>query len=200
MDERMLGIFQREVARQARFALRAAADIDAVAEELGNPPRTLDMEAVRDANDRLWSNAQLFFGAVANLSKLLWGKGESQAMGRDNLRSSLGVAEDSPLRSRQARNDMFEHLDEELLKWAREWGPEALVFDATSGSVQRYGDADPIADEPTGEPGYLKHHLRYYDRGRRRFLFRGKAYDFDALQSAVRNVAKSAERVAPYPL
>jgi hypothetical protein len=164
MDARMLAIFQREVARQARFALRAGAEIDAAAEQLDDLPVAAGfMQALREANDRLWSNAQLLLTAVANISKLLWGKGEGQATGRADLRASLGVGEDdSPLRSRQARNDVFEHFDEELLKWARKWGPEAVLLDATSGSVRQIGGgADPVARAPEGEPGYQEHHLRY---------------------------------------
>src|SRR3712207_5462265 len=116
-DDRMVGIFQRRVRRQTRFALRAAAEKDARAEQRDDLPAVAGhLEALRDANDRLWSNAQLFLSSVANVSKLLWGKGDGQGAGRAELRATLGVTDDSPLRSRQARNDMFDHFDEELIK------------------------------------------------------------------------------------
>jgi hypothetical protein len=202
MEERMLGIFQREVAPQARFALRAAAEIEVTAEQLeGLPMRTGFMEALGEGNDRLWSNAQLLLSAAGNLSKLLWGNKSPEALAeRAALRASLGVTDDSPLYARRMRNHVFEHFDTVLIEWAEKWGPDALLFDAMSGAVRRSGgDAD--SPDPFGhEPGYPEHHLRYYDRARRRLLLGGKPYDLDLVLEAVSQVRDRAEAASPHPI
>jgi hypothetical protein len=69
-----------------------------------------------------WFALQAILSASANLSKLLWGsddprltqaKREQREAERTALRASLGVPDDSPLKSRTVRN-AFEHFDEKL--------------------------------------------------------------------------------------
>lgn len=89
----------------------------------------IDAQAlVADAMDRAWETmrpttdtwyaVQNLLIACGNLSKLLWGK-KSQAASRKDLRDSLGVSDDSPLKDRRLR-DYFEHFDEKLEAWYAE--------------------------------------------------------------------------------
>jgi hypothetical protein len=103
MEKMVLRIFQREVERQCRFALIAIQDLE----------QALN---ARDL-DRLWYSVQAFLAAAGNVSKLLWGSNRSSAERRAELRASLSVSDDSPLRPRIFRNH-FEHFDERLEQWA----------------------------------------------------------------------------------
>lgn len=104
MEDRLFEVLKREVIRQASFALMSASDLREALEH-------------QDDTDRIWIAVQSFLVAAANVSKLLWGSGQSASNGRRALRESLGVSDKSVLRSRKMRNH-FEHFDERLKKWA----------------------------------------------------------------------------------
>jgi hypothetical protein len=110
-------------------------------------------ETMRPTTDT-WYAVQNLLIACGNLSKLLWGK-KSQAASRKDLRDSLGMSDDSPLRDRTVRG-YFEHFDEKLEGWyaqserrnfvGRNIGPANMIqglseaerfhhFDPTTGSV-----------------------------------------------------------------
>jgi hypothetical protein len=110
-------------------------------------------ETMRSTTDT-WYAVQNLLIACGNLSKLLWGK-KSQTASRKDLRHSLGVSDDSPLRDRSLR-DYFEHFDEKLEAWyakserrnfvGRNIGPANMIqglneaerfhhFDPTTGIV-----------------------------------------------------------------
>lgn len=77
-----------------------------------------EMHAVRD---RIWFSLNAFLNAVANVSKLLWPAPKRRTAKEfpnrgEELRGSLGVAEDSPLQYRTVRNH-FEHIDERIEEW-----------------------------------------------------------------------------------
>jgi len=97
MDDQLLVIFQRQVEAQCRIAFGAIEDIG------GSFP---------------WGGVQNLVNAAANISKLCWGSGGKAAARRAELRRSLNIAEDSPLRMTRMRNH-WEHLDERIDEWWR---------------------------------------------------------------------------------
>lgn len=64
----------------------------------------------------IWFAIQNLLLAAGNLSRLLWGASTAQASSREELRQSLSVTDDSPLRDRRLRNH-FEHFDHKLEVW-----------------------------------------------------------------------------------
>jgi hypothetical protein len=137
-------VYCRELAFQidfARLALRdarsALADLDANIQEStaarqalrsrrGDPEHfSLQMQIEQHsfarhsaAATRFWYSIQAFLGAVANISKTLWGvAGPADEARREALRSHLSISGSSPLEARTMRNHV-EHFDERLDAWA----------------------------------------------------------------------------------
>lgn len=110
-DDNVLRIFLDQIVRQAEFALMSAGDLCLAA---GLDGSETDVQ-------RVWSSAQAFLGAVANLSKLLWPyyrSGEQRFSDRgERLRQILNADDLGVLRDRDLRND-FEHFDARLEEWA----------------------------------------------------------------------------------
>ena len=81
-----------------------------------------------DVPGRTWFAVQGVLTAAANLSKLLWGSGDKPGAqaSRAPLRSSVGVTNDSPLRSPKVRNH-FEHIDERIERKFTALGPTLYV-------------------------------------------------------------------------
>ena len=114
--------------------------------------------------DRLWYSVQAFLAAAGNVSKLLWGSNRSSAERRIELRASLSVSDDSPLRPRIFRNH-FEHFDERLEQWAT--------------SSKRHN----FADSNVGPPNMIvgidpEDFLRNFDTENFAVTFRGDVYHF----------------------
>lgn len=147
MDTFVLRIFQREVELQCKFVLASVNELNSA--------------LVLRGHDDVWRQLQTILTASANLSKMFWGSGRTEAereakeAEREPLRDSLGVGDESPLRDRGLRND-FEHFDERVEKWfassehrnymGRSIGPPNMIvglatgdrfqqFDHTTGSV-----------------------------------------------------------------
>jgi hypothetical protein len=106
-----------------------------------------------DTSGRSWFALQSILTAAGNLSKLLWGSGDDpDAEGRRApLRASIGVRDDSPLRSPKVRNQ-FEHIDQKIdqrlgkqgwLYFGRNMGPydEFIHYEPEEG--EHFGDWDP---------------------------------------------------------
>jgi hypothetical protein len=102
MDTFLLRVFQRQVLDQCNFLLLSAKEIDAGL-AMGNP-------------DHILYGIQNLLNAGANISKMLWGQKGKFANKRTRLRESINVADDSPLRNVNMRNN-FEHMDERLDRW-----------------------------------------------------------------------------------
>jgi hypothetical protein len=119
-------------------------------------------------NEIFWYSMQAFLSAVANVSKLLWGSGTSEAKGREAkerrrpLRESLNVDDDSPLKSRAFRNH-FDHFDERLEKQFHDWATEGYVGGISDTFV---GDIDDL------DIGHLA--LRNFDTTTKTLTFRGE--------------------------
>ncbi|WP_157223717.1 hypothetical protein [Caulobacter sp. AP07] len=102
METFHLRVFQRQVLDQCKFLLKSADEINAGM-------------ALRDT-DHILYGIQNLLNAGANISKMLWGQKGKFANQRAQLRDSIGVADDSPLREVTMRNN-FEHIDERIDRW-----------------------------------------------------------------------------------
>ena len=139
MDSRLLAIFQDELSTQCKFILLGGRHVNACL-EAREPMLT-------------WFSLQGMLISAANASKLLWGSRPQDALERLPLRESVGVTDDSPLRSRRLRND-FEHFDERLEEWfsssqdhnylGRNIGdPGGIVIQGRGIPDDRFGHFDP---------------------------------------------------------
>jgi hypothetical protein len=103
MDTFLLRTFQRQVELQCRFMLAAADELNTAL-------------AGRSKIEHVFYALQNLLNASANISKALWGARGKLAKERKPLRDSIGIADDSPLRDVNMRNN-FEHFDERLDRW-----------------------------------------------------------------------------------
>jgi hypothetical protein len=160
MEKIVLRIFQKEVERQCRFALIAIQDLEQALQ-------------VGDL-DRLWYSVQAFLIAVANISKLLWGSNPSSEKERAELRASLSLSDNSPIRSRKFRNH-FEHFDERLEQWAT--------------SSKRHN----FVDQNVGPPSMIvgvdpEDFLRNFDTENFAVTFKGEVYELRPVINAIRDI------------
>ncbi len=103
MEKMVLKIFQREIERQCKFAIIAIEQTKA-----GLESNNLDI---------VWYAIQNFLVAAGNISKIFWPPNSTYQKRREELRKSLSIKDDSPIRPRNFRNH-FEHFDERLENWA----------------------------------------------------------------------------------
>lgn len=146
MDRQLLRIFQSELALQCQFVLLGAANLNAAL-------------VGEISHMRVWLALQEILVAAANISKLLWGSRtgrETERMKREAtrqpLRESVGISDDSCLRSPALRND-FEHFDERIEAWVkkdpqriyigRSIGPPQSIVIEGGIPEQRFGNFDP---------------------------------------------------------
>lgn len=126
MEAMPLRMFQRQVKLQCEFAMYAVSGIN--------------IELSQRNIEGVFYNIQNFLTAAANISKVLWGaKGRKgryeRANQRKELRESIDVLDDSPLRDVNMRNK-FEHFDESIDKWWRESSRHNFVdLNITQGSI-----------------------------------------------------------------
>jgi hypothetical protein len=99
MDAFVLEIFQHEVEFQAKVIVACAYEIE--------------ISLIDRGTDRSWRTLQNLLVSAANISKLLWGSRGGREAERAELRQSLGVGDDSPMKDTDLRND-FEHFDERV--------------------------------------------------------------------------------------
>ena len=182
----VLRIFQREIERQCKFAIIA---IDQIKAGLAN-----------NNSDLVWYAIQSFLVAVGNISKIFWPpyekyqkegnkkikKGEIEEAKKlmeraekmrirgEELRKSLGIKEDSPIRPRDFRNH-FEHFDERLEKWAT--------------SSKRHNFVDSNIGPPNMISGIdLEDYLRNFDDRSWTLTFRGDEYELKPIIKAIYDV------------
>jgi hypothetical protein len=105
----LLSIFQSELEDQCLYGRMAGDQI------------TMGLAERRSV--RVWFGVHGVLVAGGNAAKLLWGSGspakrDAIEAERKPFRDKVGVADDSPLRSRRMRN-AFEHLDDEIIRWSK---------------------------------------------------------------------------------
>jgi hypothetical protein len=138
VDLLVLRIFQREVSYQCKFALSAAKE--------------LDIALLMGSQVEVWKHLQTILIASASLSKMLWGSSGNKELERQSLRESLQVADDSPIRDVDLRND-FEHFDERLERWfetsenrgfiGRNIGSDTMILIGSQPPPDRFQHYDP---------------------------------------------------------
>jgi hypothetical protein len=160
MDPLLLRVYQQQVLYQCEFLLLAARDINA-----GLQARQVT---------RVFYGVQNFLNAAANIAKALWGQGGRWAAERQDLRASLGIAEDSPLRSVTMRNN-FEHFDDRLETWWRDSKHHNYV-DLNIGSTSRVTVTDPVD------------RFRLFDPVTTDLYFWSQAFNLQALTNEVQRI------------
>lgn len=123
-------IFSTEIRSQCEMILAAADDLN---DELSRGRDEIrEIGVARHVSD-IWRHLQTILVAASNLSKIFWGSqgapgNESESRRevrlrreaeREPLRRKFQVADDSPLKDTDLRND-FEHFDERLEAWVAE--------------------------------------------------------------------------------
>lgn len=178
MRANLLYLFQTEVHQQCRHALLAWRDLQAA---LG--PGGCD-------HDRAWYSIQNFLVAAALVSRILWPgrpgpcrpgapRKERSRQFAAQARKSLGVRDDSPLKSRTAR-DHLEHFDSRLETWARNSKHRNFV------------------DSNIGPPGKIRlnvpaeDRMRHFDPKTNTLTFQGKSYPLATLAAAIETLAGQA--------
>jgi hypothetical protein len=138
MEPELLELYRQEVENQSTFAAMAMDRMVAVEKLVKG---ALDQDAPVPLNVTLeyWAAVQTLLVAAANVSKLLWPPGPS-SLGAvpdrgEQVRRLLGIADDSPLRDRAARNHA-EHFDERLERWAARTTRRDFV-DMSAGPIER---------------------------------------------------------------
>ena len=179
MDAWLLGVFKRQLARQCRFALLAYDDLDRTVSEMD--ARRCEISV---GMTRIWYSIQGIVVAAGNISKILWPtQPRIPERGRE-LRESLLVAEDSPLKARDFRNH-FEHFDERLEDFFLEVPQDNRSY--IDDNVSPGG----IAGLMMGTPQELV--LRHYDQQAQVLMFRGETYPLRPLREAISNLLTRAE-------
>jgi hypothetical protein len=195
MDDHLLRLFQMQIWTQCRFALLALddfraqlADADAARErakpkyenllELSHEQmRAAATEISMDWAVRTWYPVQAFLSAVANISKALWGQGGSLTTQRADLRASLGIQDDSPLRSTAMRNH-FDHFDDRLDKWWKRSTNRNYVD-------LSFGD---MASAITGPSIEIKDMFRSYDPATNNLVFWGETYHIPTIEQEIARI------------
>jgi hypothetical protein len=102
MEKVLIRHFQVEVERQCQFAMIALQDME---------------EASANSDGKLfWYSVQNLLVAVGRVSRLLWPPDPLFPSRGSELRESLGVGEDSPLKALKFV-EHFDHLDKRLETW-----------------------------------------------------------------------------------
>lgn len=170
MDQNTQELYLRELRRQAGMGICAAQEAVAYLKQLQQAPigkrSTPHLQVFRSLHSMLTH--------ASNVSKLLWpprSKNNAKARGR-SLRAILAITDESPLRSRELRNNL-EHFDEQLDEWVK--SPTAMIVDDTIGDIS---GAKQFGDDV----------WRWYDPQSLEFLFKGEKYQLDDIFQALQEV------------
>lgn len=125
-----------------------------------------------------WQFVQAMLGAVANISKALWGQSGSRAAERSDLRAALEVKDTSPLRPTSMRNH-FDHFDDRLVEW----------WDRSTG--REYVDLN-ICPEADVRHVPAEKRFRHYDPLTERLTFWGDGYHLPTITAEIERIAPLA--------
>lgn len=170
METYLLRVFQAQVRLQCHGILKAAHTLQTtlVAYDAADPAQD-----AFELFDDVWIAIQNLLGAAANVQKALWGQGGSLAAQRAPLRASLDVADDSPLREVDMRNN-FEHFDDRLDTWWKT--SKRHNFHDTLGPLDSVGGVDDIDL------------IRVYDPATTDLFFWGKRFNLGAIEAEAARV------------
>lgn len=165
MEKQLLRQFQREVERQCQFVMIALQDME---------------ESSANSDGKLfWYSVQNFVVAVGRISRLLWPPDPLFPKRGDELRESLGVGEDSPLRA-LGFVEHFEHFDRRLETW-QVTSEQHRFFDSYTEPLDVLAETAP------------EDRMRGYDTDRNAVLFNGEAFELGAVSRAVEELQREAE-------
>lgn len=171
METFLLRQFQREVERQCQFAMIALQDIE---------------EANANSDGKLfWYSIQNLLVAIGRISRLLWPPETRDSERGAELRESLGVGDDSPLKSR-TYVDHFARFDERLENWY-ESSEQHRYFDSYTEPL------DILAETKGGD------RFRGYDTEKNAILFHGEPYYLKPVSDAVEDLCERAEKEMQKP-
>ncbi len=171
MDIFQLRVFQRQALDQCRFLVLAAQGVN-----FGMQQHDTDL---------IFFNLQNMLNAGANISKIMWGQKGKKAAERQQLRASVNIADNSPLRDVNMRNN-FEHMDERIDRW---W----------SDSVW-HNHIDKIVGPPNGIAGAEPTDMfRTFDPVTKEVVFWGERFDVQKLVSEVQRIIPLLEAEAAKP-
>ncbi len=124
--------------------------------------------------------------AVGNISKIFWSPNHKYQKRGEELRKSLSIKDDSPIKPRKFRNS-FEHFDERLENWATSSKRHNFV-DSNIGPSNMIAGINP------------EDFLRNFDPTSWTLTFRGDKYELEQVIEAIYNLYPrvSAEANKPY--
>ena len=171
MEKTLLRQFQIEVERQCQFAMIALQDMD---------------EASANSDGRLfWYSVQGLMIAVGRISRLLWPPDPLFPKRGPELRESLGVGEDSPLRALEFV-EHFEHFDKRLERW--------YVTSEQRRFFASYTEPlDVLAETAPGD------RFRGFETEKNAVLFHGQTYEVGPVSRAVEELQARAEEEMQKP-
>ena len=162
MEKVLIRHFQVEVERQCQFAMIALQDME---------------EASANSDGKLfWYSVQNLLVAVGRISRLLWPPGPLFPSRGAELRETLGVSEDSPLKALE----FVEHFDKRLETWYVT-SEQHRFFDSYTEPLDVLADTAP------------EDRFRGYDRENEAVLFHGEAYELGPVSRAVEELQGRAE-------
>jgi hypothetical protein len=165
MENHLLRQFQREVERQCQFTMIALQDME---------------EASSNGDGKLfWYSMQNLVVAVGRISRLLWPPDPLFPNRGEELRDSLGVGDDSPLRA-LGFVEHFEHFDKRLETW-QVTSEHHRFFDSYTEPLDVLAETAP------------EDRMRGYDMDNDAVLFNGEAFELGPVSQAVEELQHRAE-------
>ena len=171
MEKVLIRHFQVEVERQCQFAMIALQDME---EASANSDGTL-----------FWYSVQNLLVAVGRISRLLWPPDPLFPNRGEELRETLGVGDDSPLRALEFV-EHFEHFDRRLETWYVS-SEQRRFFDSYTEPL------DVLAETAPGD------RFRGFQTERNAVLFHGQTYEVEPVSRAVENLQARAEAEMQQP-
>jgi hypothetical protein len=165
MEKTLLRHLQVEIERQCQFAMIALQDLE---------------EASANGDGRLfWYSVQNVLVAVGRISRLLWPPDPLFPNRGEELRESLAVGDDSPLKA-LTFVEHFEHFDRRLETWYVT-SPQRRFFDSYTEPLDVLADTAP------------EDRLRGFNTDRNAVLFKGQPYELGPVSRAVEELQGKAE-------
>ncbi len=165
MEKTLIRQFQVEVERQCQFAMIALQDME---------------EASANSDGKLfWYAVQNLLVAVGRISRLLWPQDPLFPKRGEELRESLGVGEDSPLKA-LTFVEHFEHFDKRLETWYVT-SEQRRFFDSYTEPLDVLAETAPVD------------RFRGFDTEKNAVLFQGEAYELGPVSRAVEELQQRAE-------
>ena len=165
MEKTLLRHFQVEVERQCQFAMIALQDME---------------EASANSDGKLfWYAVQNLLVAVGRISRLLWPPDPLFPKRGEELRESLGVGEDSPLKA-LTFVEHFEHFDKRLETWYVT-SEQRRFFDSYTEPLDVLAETAPVD------------RFRGFNTEKNAILFQNEPYELDPVSRAVEELQQRAE-------